>query len=194
MTKRGLALGLLLFGAGCASGGRMAVDVPVPPPTRPTQLVIQALGSADPTVRAASAWQLAGATELRAEAREALRPLLKDPDLAVRYATAWALGHLQVSVPGTAPAPESGSPPKAIQIIRPQYPQAAFAAKIQGTVLLDILIGESGEVAHAAVRKSIPELDAAALKCVRGWRFEPARVDGAARATLAQAPVSFRIY
>jgi len=31
---------------------------------------------------------------------------------------------------------------------RPQYPQAAFDAKVQGTVLVEVLIGEEGEVAH----------------------------------------------
>jgi TonB family protein len=61
-------------------------------------------------------------------------------------------------------------------------------------VMVDFLIGEEGEVAHAEIRRSIPQLDAAALACVRRWEFEPMRVAGVPRATLARAPVKFRIY
>jgi protein TonB len=79
-------------------------------------------------------------------------------------------------------------------MVRPQYPKAAFDAKIEGTVLVELLIGEQGEVAHLEVRRSIPELDAAAIACVRQWQFAPLRANGHARATIAHAPVTFRIY
>jgi protein TonB len=77
---------------------------------------------------------------------------------------------------------------------RPVYPQEAFVNKVEGIVVLEILIDESGHVVHARVVRSIPLLDAAALSAVRRWRFVPALRRGRPVATLATAPISFRIY
>lgn len=176
---------------GCATATR-AVDIPLPPPPAPVRVLVEALASPEPRVRARSAWQLAGARESQAEASAALAPLRGDPDKAVRYAAVWALGHLERDS-STAPAKEP-LPPKLVHFTRPHYPQEAFAARVEGTVLIDLLIGEDGEVAHTAVRSSIAGLDEAALACVRQWRFEPGRTDGKPTATTAHAPVTFRIY
>jgi len=197
MRARVVGLSIVLASSyACASASKLtkAVEIPIPPPPVATHLLIEALASQDPGVRARSAWQLAGARELQAEARQALEPLRADGEKAVRYATAWALGHLQRAPGESKPDQGDTTPPKPVQITRPQYSQAAFNAKVEGTVLIELLIGEEGEVAHAEVRKSIPPLDAAALACVRQWTFQPQRVGGSARATLAHAPVAFRIY
>lgn len=179
-------------------GKQTAVDVKQPLPTRPTRELITSLTSGDPSVRAAAALELAGATELQAEARAALEPLRADSDKSVRYAATWAVLHIprdpQHLQSSSAEASSFDTPPRPIQLGKPSYPQAAFMLKIEGTVLVEFLIDEQGEVAHAAIRRSIPELDAEALATVRQWTFEPARVKGAPTATLAQAPVNFRIY
>ena len=197
MRARLVSLGVLLASTcGCASGSKLggAVDVPVPRPIVATHLVIASLESADPSVRARSAWQLAGATELQAQARQALEPLRADRDKTVRYAAVWALGHLGGGSDEAKPENHKTSPPRPVNITRPQYPAAAFAKKVEGTVIVDLLIGEQGEVAHAEIQRSIRDLDAAALDCVRHWTFQPALFDGAPSATVAHAPVAFRIY
>jgi TonB family protein len=194
MRKAKRRLGIALLTLVSCAGPRKAIEVPVPPPAKPTHLLVASLASADRSVRAAAAWQLAGATEGQREARAALEPLLSDADRAVRYAAVWALGHLRSSSDGKIMPKPDETPPKLIQMVRPQYPKAAFDAKIEGTVLVELLIGEQGEVAHLEVRRSIPELDAAAIACVRQWQFEPLRANGHARATIAHAPVTFRIY
>jgi TonB family protein len=56
------------------------------------------------------------------------------------------------------------------------------------------LINSLGKVAYAEIRQSIPHLDEAALTCVRDWLFEPAQRGGKPVATVAVAPVTFRIY
>jgi TonB family protein len=124
------------------------------------------------------------------------RPTARSP--SVRYAAVWALSHLSrgkdepdPAEPGTARG--DWSPPKPIASPRPDYPPEARATKVQGTVLVKILVGEESEVAHLAIRQSIPSLDAAAVTCVSRWKFEPARVDGVPRATVAYVPVAFRI-
>jgi protein TonB len=85
-------------------------------------------------------------------------------------------------------------PPKPIKITRPQYPQEAFVKKIEGTVEVEILIDINGIVVRAHVVRSVPMLDAAALQTVYQWRFSPAIKNGHPVATIARAPVAFRIY
>jgi protein TonB len=85
-------------------------------------------------------------------------------------------------------------PPRAIRITKPLYPQAAFIKKVEGVVLLEILIDARGRVVRARVIKSVPLLDAAAIEAVGQWTFAPAIKQGQPVATLAQAPVTFRIY
>lgn len=87
-------------------------------------------------------------------------------------------------------------PPKPIKITRPQYPRAAFERKVQGTVVIRILIDAEGNIPHdrAQVLNSIPGLDEAALDCIRAWKFTPAQKNGQPVATMARAPVGFRIF
>jgi periplasmic protein TonB len=84
--------------------------------------------------------------------------------------------------------------PRPIKITRPQYPQEAFVKKIEGMVELRILIDSTGRVVRAEVVKSIPLLDAAAIRTVQEWIFAPAIKDGRPVATIATAPVTFRIF
>ncbi len=95
---------------------------------------------------------------------------------------------------GTGPVMDYDSPPKPVKITRPQYPQEAFVKKIEGTVVVEILIDSSGRVVRARVLQSVPLLDAAAIQTVYQWVFQPAVKHGRPVATIAQAPVSFRIY
>jgi protein TonB len=201
MGTRAAGLGLLIASvSGCATSPprARAVDAPAPSPAAAeVRASIQGLSSKDPDVRRRSAWSLAGATELQGEARPALKRLRTDDEKSVRYAAEWALAHLRKGKDegGIAEPQNEGNwtSPKATVSPRPQYPDAAFASKVEGTVLVEILIGEEGEVAHAEIRQSIPTLDASALAAVRQWKFQPARVDGAPRAAVAQIPVGFRI-
>lgn len=167
------------------------IAVSIPRLNAPVALLVQNLSSPDADTRSAAAWELAGATSLSPEATAALRRLLDDPERSVRYAAAWTLGHFE---PAGEPSSLYSTPPKPTRQPPPRYPQRAFDEKIQGMVLVEILVGEQGEVAHAEIRKSIPGLDEAALACVRQWQFAPALRGSTPRAALAQAPVGFRIY
>ena len=85
-------------------------------------------------------------------------------------------------------------PPKPIKMARPQYPNEAFVKKIEGTVIIEILIDATGRVFPVRVIQSIPALDQAAKETVKQWIFSPAVKNGKAVATIANAPVSFRIF
>jgi TonB family protein len=67
-------------------------------------------------------------------------------------------------------------PPKRLDV--PQYPIEAQAAGIQGVVLVEVVINETGIVTDAKVARSIPMLDEAALRAVRQWKFDPTIVSG----------------
>jgi len=85
-------------------------------------------------------------------------------------------------------------PPRPIKLTKPQYPQDAFIKKIEGTVIVEILIDATGRVVRAHVIQSVPLLDAAALRTVYEWVFSPAMKHGRPVATIARAPVAFRIF
>lgn len=64
------------------------------------------------------------------------------------------------------------------RIDRPPYPQEARDAGIQGVVILEVVIDETGTVGDTKVLRSIPLLDEPAATTVRTWRFTPTVVNG----------------
>lgn len=167
--------------------------IPLAPPPRPIAELVAQLSAPDAPSRASAAWALTGAHTASDEVVAALKAAREDPSGPVREAAAWALGHLKLA-DSQKGADSTDAPPRLLVQPRPTYPSLAYARKIQGTVLVEILINETGRVSHAEVRKSIPGLDEAALACVRSWQFSPAQRGGRPVATFAQAPVTFRIY
>src|SRR5687768_12160611 len=89
--------------------------------------------------------------------------------------------------------PDYDEPPQPLKQSRPKYPAEAFRRGIEGTVDIKFVIDEEGRVIDPIVVRSIPELDKAALDCVRKWRFKPAQKDGRVVKSTALAPVTFRI-
>ena len=95
---------------------------------------------------------------------------------------------------GDSPVMDWDQPPRLLKQSRPVYPQEAFIKKIEGVVMVEIVIGIDGRIGKARVKRSIPQLDAAALQCVQQWLFSPAVKGGRPVATIADAPVTFRIF
>jgi periplasmic protein TonB len=70
-------------------------------------------------------------------------------------------------------------PPEIETYVVPIYPPKARAKKIQGRVLLMVVVDESGKVEDdIQVVDSIPMLDQAAIDAAHQWTFSPARDDG----------------
>jgi len=93
----------------------------------------------------------------------------------------------------SAPASGKEAPARLVKKTEPVYPKWALDHGMEGTVMLDILIDEKGKVVWWDILKSIPPLDAAAVKCVRQWVFSPALSRGRRVATIVKAPVTFKI-
>ena len=73
----------------------------------------------------------------------------------------------------------------------PQYPADALAAGIEGVVIAEIVVNETGNVADAKILRSVPLLDEAALKAVREWQYKPTVVNGQAVPVRMTVTVNF---
>ena len=187
-----LVLGLVLV-LGCASKARSEpIAIPLPKPPRPVAELVAQLTAQDAPSRASAAWDLARAGEVDSGGIQALVTALDDPSEPVREGAIWALAHIEGGALRVRQLMDS--PPKALVLTKPQYPDYAYQNKIEGTVVVVILINSLGRVAHTEILQSVPHLDEAALACVRDWRFEPAQRGGKPVASVAHAPVMFRIY
>src|SRR5258708_9732498 len=61
----------------------------------------------------------------------------------------------------------------------PEYSDRAARKKIQGTVLLSIIVTAEGTVRAAQVTHSLDkDLDTNAVACVKKWKFDPSTSDG----------------
>ncbi len=73
----------------------------------------------------------------------------------------------------------------------PIYPVAAKKQLVSGKVELHFRISPAGEVHGVKSVKGPPILAQAAIAAVRGWRYEPARLNGAPIDSAAQAEFTF---
>lgn len=67
---------------------------------------------------------------------------------------------------------------KAIDIPKPEYPEAAKVAKISGAVQVAVVVGEKGDVIWARVKTGDPILQTAVKKVVCMARFKPILLSG----------------
>jgi len=77
------------------------------------------------------------------------------------------------------------------QRIEPDYPEAARRAHIQGSVVLETLIGANGRVQQISPVSGNPQLADAAVAAVRQWRYKPFTVDGKKVPIRTQVIVTF---
>ena len=126
----------------------------------------------------------------------------------VKFAVVASLGVLLSGVSGLAQGRMDESPsqaseeeevaqgydvaPTLVQATRPVYPPLAFERGIEMVTVLSVLVDSSGQVRRVKVTRSVPELDGAAVDCVRRWRFRPAQKAGRPVAAIAITPVAFR--
>lgn len=112
------------------------------------------------------------------------------------------------------PVPESGPPaaalpregdlvpleevdvaPQASTKAAPEYPRAARELRQEGTVVLRVLVSETGAVEQVEVDSgtSFRQLREEALRAVRGWRYEPALEQGVRVRVWITEQVTFKL-
>jgi len=83
--------------------------------------------------------------------------------------------------------------PKKLVDVKPIYPEIAMASRVQGIVILEIMLDEQGSVASAKVLRSQPLLDQAAIDAVRQWKFTPTFLNGAPVSVIMTVTVNFSL-
>ncbi len=83
--------------------------------------------------------------------------------------------------------------PKLLRKVDPVYPPVAQQARVEGVVILDVRIDESGKVVDAMILRSIPLLDQAAIDAVKQWAYEPYQVAGKAVPAVFVVSVPFHL-
>jgi protein TonB len=77
--------------------------------------------------------------------------------------------------------------------IQPEYPNMARQLKMQGSVDLEVLVSETGEVAKVDIVSGNPILTASAVQAVKRWKFKPFQENGKAIRVLAPVSLDFKM-
>ncbi|MCL4550499.1 MAG: energy transducer TonB [Bacteroidetes bacterium] len=84
--------------------------------------------------------------------------------------------------------------PALVSPLRPEYPQLAKLAGIQGTVYLKLLIDEKGNVEKAKVEQGVKDMiDEAALNAAKSAEFSPAMLNNKPIKVWVILPVAFKL-
>lgn len=98
---------------------------------------------------------------------------------------------------GGAYRPGNGvSAPKLLKKVSPVYTPEAMQRKIQGTVVLEVIVGRDGLPSAIRVLRSLDAggLDAEAVKAVRQWQFDPGRIADVPVDVLVVVLLDFHMY
>ena len=77
--------------------------------------------------------------------------------------------------------------------VQPEYPPMAKQLRIQGTVELEALITETGEVAKVDIVSGNPVLTGPSAQAVKRWKFRPFMEDGKAIRVLAPVSLDYKL-
>jgi len=85
--------------------------------------------------------------------------------------------------------------PKPVYQPPPEYADRPRRKKIQGIVLLSMIVNADGTVRDPQVTRSLDkDLDKKAVECVSKWKFNPATKDGQPVAMHLMVEVNFHLY
>jgi TonB family protein len=96
-------------------------------------------------------------------------------------------------IPPPQPRPISQGvvPGHLLRKVNPPYPIAAREARIQGAVVLNVSIQKNGKVGQVRILSGHPLLAQAAVQAVKGWVYEPFRLNGEPVDAETQVTVNF---
>jgi len=85
--------------------------------------------------------------------------------------------------------------PRILREVKPAYTNRAMMARLEGTVLLELIVRANGSPSNIRVIRSIDPggLDNEAESAVSQWRFEPGRVNGVPVDVLVSVAVDFHV-
>lgn len=87
------------------------------------------------------------------------------------------------------------SVPRALSTPKPKYTKSARKARLEGTTVLQVIVGADGKVYNPKVLKSLsPDLDAEAMIAMKQWKFQPSTLHGQPVAVIMKIEVAFSLY
>ena len=110
-----------------------------------------------------------------------------------------ALGSIQEEAEETEEAPPffvAGDVTRPVKISgeAPRYSEIAREARIEGVVILELIIGKQGSVESIEVLKGLPmELTDRAIEAVETWRYQPATLKGEPVRVLFNVTINFQL-
>ena len=92
-------------------------------------------------------------------------------------------------------APRAGTVelPRLLKKVAPVYPPSARSARVEGVVVIEGTIEESGRLDHLNVVEGHPMLIDAAMEAVRQWRYVPAKLHGLPTTSSVRVNVIFKL-
>lgn len=135
---------------------------------------------------------------------------LQAPALGVMDAVPWgdrngALGSIYTSNPPPPPARASKPPVVRLRVggqvegarlifqVKPDYPEIARMARIQGTVHLEAVISQEGTIESLKVVSGPPLLVKATVDAVSRWRYQPTLLNGNPVEVATEIEVNFTL-
>jgi TonB family protein len=77
--------------------------------------------------------------------------------------------------------------------VDPKYPPLARQARIQGQVILQVIIGKTGDVENVQLFSGHPMLAPAAIEAVKQWKYRPFLLNGEPVSVETQVQVNFTL-
>jgi len=179
------------------------VEKPKPPPPPPVADTPPPPAPAPVLVPKAVPKEILPESDVALEKREWIAPAEGIGGTARRAAAGAATGVAGGTGPVAAAAPkalapvnlpEEATPPvESPANRRPDYPESARAAGIEGLVILKIVVTESGKVGNIQVMKGEPPFVEAAIAAVKTHTFQPAMLAGRPISVFRIIKVPFRL-
>ena len=86
------------------------------------------------------------------------------------------------------------TPPALVKQVRPNYTDDALAKKVEGEVILEVVILAEGKIGPVRILRGLSSgLNERAIECVRQWRFVPGKFKGQPVDVIAEIAVNFSI-
>ena len=124
-------------------------------------------------------FRLIAATFIRSDVDETVESRLWETVRSSLKVEAPVIGRLPDGIPSTERAVQGGVlNGKALELPKPVYPAIARAAHASGTVVVQVLIDEEGNVVSARAVSGHPLLQAASVAAAREAKFEPMTLAG----------------
>jgi TonB family protein len=155
---------------------------------------LQALGAVKPTSPDAAFVMETYAQLMRKQSRLGEADAMADSAATIRKSHIAELTPRHAMAATPARIGNGVTAPALVSKIEPAYSEEARVGKIQGTVVLTVVIGADGHAYNATLTRSLGfGLDEKALDAVMQWQFKPGTQNGAPVPVTAVIEVNFRL-